>query len=229
MRIHSFILSIWLIPFVLLVPVACKVSIPNLVSGKVIQGNGVETTQERSIEDFQSIEVPGEIQVQIICNSEPSMTITAEENLLEIIDTTCFNGKLVIRTTESYHSHRPIIIRAKCSKLVRYYGHGASQGTVTEVNSETFDAQLSGASSLVLERGKVGALTGSVSGASRLNAGNLESVSGKVYASGASQALVKVIDDLTAEASGASSVRYRGEPKTLSKDSSGVSSIERVE
>lgn len=182
-------------------------------------------TEERIIEDFRSIEVPGAIQVNISQGWEPSLSITGEENLLAIIETSCEDGRLVIRLTESYSSSKPIVIDAKCSKLQGYHGHGASQGTVAEVDAESFDVELSGASSLVIQSGNSGFLKGSVSGASTLNAGRVETSKADVNASGASTIIVRVSDELTAHASGASNVDYFGSPSVVHKDSSGASSI----
>jgi hypothetical protein len=205
----------------------CDIRIPRLGSGKVVRGNGVVVTEERAIEDFHSIEVPGAIQVEISYDAEPSLSITGEENLLAIIETACEDGRLVIRSTESYSSSKPLIIKATCSKLLRYDGHGASQGTVAEVDSESFEAELSGASSLVIQRGKVVLLKGSASGASTLNAENVEATKADVDASGASKIIVRVSEELKANASGASDVLYSGSPKVVKKDTSGASSISK--
>lgn len=217
--------TLLLFAFGLFSSLGCDIRIPNLGSAKVVRGNGVVVTEERVLEDFRSIEVPGAIQVNISQGSEPSLTITGEENLLAIIETSCEDGRLVIRSTESYSSNLPIVIKAKCSKLVRYHGHGASQGTIAEVDSETLDVELSGASSLMIESGNVDSLKGSVSGASNLNAEKVATSKADVDASGASKIIVRVSDELTAHASGASNVDYFGSPSVVNKDSSGASSI----
>jgi hypothetical protein len=66
-----------------------------------------------------------------------------------------------------------------------------------------------------------------VSGASTLNTFDLTSQTVEVEASGASTARVNALKSLRATASGASSVRYRGNPATLSNDASGASSVKR--
>jgi len=217
--------TLLLFAFGLLSSLGCDIRIPNLGSAKVVRGNGVVVTEERVLEDFRSIEVPGAIQVNISQGSEPSLSITGEENLLRIIETSCEDGRLVIRSTESYSSNLPIVIEVKCSKLVRYDGHGASQGTIAEVDSETLDVELSGASSLTIESGKVDFLKGSVSGASNLHAEKVEATKADVDASGASTIIVRVSEELRANASGASNVVYAGSPEVVKKDTSGASSI----
>ncbi len=225
MRTQSRISSFLLVGIFFALLLGCNIQIPNLGSAKVVRGNGVVVTQERAIEDFRSIEVPGAMQVNISYDSEPSLSISGEENLLAIIETSCEEGRLVIRTTESYSSSKPIVINAKCSKLQSYYGHGASQGTVAEVDTESFDVELSGASSLMIQSGNIGFLKGSVSGASTLDVGRVDASRADVEASGASQIMVRVSGELTAKASGASNIDYSGAPGVVNKDSSGASSI----
>jgi hypothetical protein len=224
-REHYRILSFLLVGVAFASLLGCDIQIPNSGSAKVVRGNGVVVTEERVVEDFNSIEVPGAIQVNISYDSEPALSITGEENLLAIIDTPCEDGRLVIRTTESYSSSKPIVINAKCSKLQSYHGHGASQGTVAEVDAESFDVELSGASSLEIQSGKVDFLKGSASGASTLRAGQLEARKADVEASGASNIIVRVSDELTANASGASNIDYSGSPGIVNKNTSGASSI----
>jgi hypothetical protein len=63
------------------------------------------------------------------------------------------------------------------------------------------------------------------SGASQLEAGHLQVTNARVGLSGASQATVAVSQDLSATVSGASQLRYVGEPTFARRDVSGASRI----
>jgi hypothetical protein len=217
--------SIQLTAVVLLSSLGCDLSISNLASRPSIRGNGVVVTQERSIEDFDSVEVHGGVRIEISCDAEPELTISGEENLLAIIETTCVDGRLKIRSNQSYSTTQPIKIQASCSQLKRYEGSGATRGTIVEVHSDSLDAQLSGASSLVVQSGRVGTLKGNTSGASTLQADTLQISKAQVATSGASRMALQVAEKLSASASGSSRITYRGSPEIVSRETSGVSSI----
>lgn len=101
---------------------------------------------------------------------------------------------------------------------------GASRCDV-EAQSKYMDFEVSGASTLNLT-GDAARLDGEVSGASLLSAFNLRTDEAYIDASGASRVRVNVLNYLKAEASGASNVRYRGNPKVEVRTSGG-SVVER--
>jgi hypothetical protein len=83
---------------------------------------------------------------------------------------------------------------------------------------------LSGASKMEIT-GSADLLSGDISGASKLRAYGLASKHTDITASGASDAYVTASEKLYAEASGASTIRYKGNPTTISKNTSGSSRI----
>jgi Putative auto-transporter adhesin, head GIN domain len=103
---------------------------------------------------------------------------------------------------------------------------GASSGNLTGINNESLTIDASGASKIKVE-GAAKELRVDLSGACRLDAENLKSESVWVEASGASNATVFASNEINAEASGASCVRYAGEPKEVKKQSSGASSVKQ--
>nr|MCU0710326.1 DUF2807 domain-containing protein [Pirellula sp.] len=190
-----------------------------------ITGNGVLSTEDRIIDEFDSVDVSGSVTLEVSLGSDPSLSISADENLLEIIDTQVIDGRLVIHTTESYSTNNPIVVKASSIHLKKYRGSGATQGTISGLEGDSLDVDLSGASSLNVTSGSVSTLTADASGASTLNAQELTVQEATVAASGASTIIVLPIEKLSARASGASNVQYVGEPNVLSKDESGASSV----
>lgn len=228
MSIRTNTIPLLIMSLVLLSAPGCMIPIADFTSGKLIRGNGIVVTEERSIEDFDSIEVHGAIQLELTCQAEPSLSIKAEENLLPIIETNCRDGLLVIRSTEAYKSTKPIIVKTSCSKLVRYQGVGATEGKVDNVESESLQVELSGACSLVIQKGKVNSLKASVSGASSMNAGNVEASNAIVTTSGASKAIVKVSEELTAKADGVSGVVNKAHAKVVKKRISSMAYVQQA-
>jgi putative autotransporter adhesin-like protein len=102
---------------------------------------------------------------------------------------------------------------------------GASEVEVGSIELDELVLDVSGASQ-VSAVGSTGHLRADISGASRIALFDVEADEAQLDVSGASDADVTVLDRLEAEASGASSVRYRGEPDRVISDESGASSVE---
>jgi len=102
---------------------------------------------------------------------------------------------------------------------------GASRADI-EVDSDQIDMDLKGASSLSIS-GKATGMDADISGASSLRAYDLSVNSISIEASGASNAKVNAKDKLYVDASGMSSVRYKGRPSVTIEEESGMSSVRR--
>ena len=102
---------------------------------------------------------------------------------------------------------------------------GASKVNM-EIVAQKVSMNLSGASSLTLI-GKSDILNVEVSGASSFKGKDFPAREVSIEASGASNAAVVANAGLSAEASGASSIRYAGEVKNVHSSTSGASSVKR--
>jgi hypothetical protein len=102
---------------------------------------------------------------------------------------------------------------------------GASEIEIGSVDLDELFLNVSGASQVSIE-GAAGHLRAEVSGASRIALFAVKAEEAEVDVSGASDAELTVLDRLEARASGASSVRYRGDPDRVISDESGASSVE---
>ena len=100
---------------------------------------------------------------------------------------------------------------------------GASSCHLTG-NADLFEMTLNGASRATIV-GEAKQLKAGCSGASQLDAKSLTVEKATVELSGASTGHVNVTKELSAEASGASTLRYAGQPAELDKRVSGASTI----
>lgn len=97
-----------------------------------------------------------------------------------------------------------------------------------EMQVKTLSLDMSGASKLVLQ-GTADVLKADCSGASDLEAFGLTAETANLDVSGASDIEINVSKDIKAEASGASSIRYKGTASITNVKTSGASSINRKE
>ena len=223
---------------VLVVSVGCNFSF-----GPSLRGSGVAKTESREATGFSAIEVGNAIEVEATIGSATDLIVTGDDNILPHLKTEVVGDTLKIYADTSYSSDLGIKVTVAVSDLKELSGSGASLIKLTGVTGEHFSLELSGAShcefsgntdaiNATLSGASHATLTGSTkeltlecSGASRMTA--IELIAEKVVAglSGASIANVHASQKLDAEASGASTLRYTGQPAKLDKDVSGASTI----
>lgn len=102
---------------------------------------------------------------------------------------------------------------------------GASRCNIDALSAHFTSIQLVGASQMQVSGGDTVELNVESVGASRLRADAFKAVTVKVHAVGASQATVYASKTLTANATGASNIRYAGEPVNVQADSAGASKV----
>lgn len=109
------------------------------------------------------------------------------------------------------------------NSVIRNILSGASECRMTGTAANaSFD--ISGASKLVLA-GTTASLYGTISGASRLEAYEVNATEVDIAVSGSSKAYVRPLDAIYADASGASTIYYKGNPTTKHFQTSGSSRI----
>ena len=217
-------------------------------SYKTVQGSGTIISENRDVSSFEKVSVAGAGDIVLIKSEEESLSIETDDNLVPLIQTSIRGGCLHIGPDNvNLRPSKSIHYTLKYKKLNAVDCSGAIHVEGKQIETENFDLNLSGASSVKIEgmkadRLKMGIsgavhveLSGKVreqkielSGASNYQAGNLESESARVDVSGASEITLWVRKDLNAQLSGASSLRYYGSPEHSQCDTSGASHIKQL-
>lgn len=212
-----------------------------------VEGSGKQISEDRQVSAFHAIKISGGFEVELIQSDAESLTILADDNLMNLIKTEVRNGELKISLTEPVRNAKKMkaiitfrhLDNIDISGAVRLKGmnsmsfeklsidaSGASDIRL-DLTSNSLDMDLSGASKTNMS-GKVNKVDADCSGASKFYASELETSSFRFEASGASYAEVWVKDRLSVDASGASTVRYKGKPANIEKTTSGASSVKEM-
>lgn len=225
-----------------------------LVSGCVgvpaaIRGSGRAVTEEYDFDGFTRVTVGSAFQVEITQSENYSVSVTVDDNLKEYLEVTTSGDTLRIRLLPRVRlSFQNPTLKAQITMptLEGLDLSGATRATVSGFDSEgSLDVEVSGASTLtgdintgdatfgvsgastVRLDGQAANLDIEASGASTVDLEDLAAADARAEASGASRIVVNVSGSLDAGASGASSVRYVGEPTSVNSDTSGASSVGR--
>lgn len=204
----------------------------------------------RKISSFEGIDVSSAINVTVSDgNYDGEISVEAPDNILDRIVTEVEKGILVIKIKGTVNlKNATIKVNFPHKKLRSFNLSGATNVTVIPTQKvEKLAVDLSGASNLKLDvvsnsisvdnsgassmkiTGNVQDLNISVSGASSFIGKELKAANVTVDCSGASSTTVWAVNSLTADSSGASSVRYVDENGLKTKVStSGMSSIKKM-
>jgi len=179
-----------------------------------VRGSGHVITEARSVAPFDGIEASGAVIVEVVERGFEGVRVRAEDNLLPYLETRVEGGMLHIgfRSGVSVSPKRDVVVEVDAYEIVELRASGAVRIEADLGWTPDMWVGLSGASSLLIF-GAADNLHADLSGASRLDGLDYESLRSNVNVSGASRVFVWVLDRLDAVASGASHVRFRGRPE----------------
>ncbi len=218
--------------------------------GRRVSGNGNIVTQNRTAGSFSSVDVSGAIDVYIKQDSSQSIRVETDENLQELVEVYEQNGRLYISPRDNFNLNpsksvkvfvsSPQIHSLEVSGASNVFGEnrisssesfeidisGASEVNI-DLNAPRVDVDLSGASELHIA-GETRDFNVEGSGASGIKGFDLKTENTSIDISGACSAEIFASVKADIRASGASSVKYRGNA-AVTQDMSGASSVKKVD
>jgi hypothetical protein len=194
--------------------------------GSGVRGSGNSVAENRDVDEFSAIQTSGAVNVEVIVQKDYSVTVEADDNLLEHIKTETDGDTLKIYSEGNISPKSKITVKISMPEINSLGVSGASTVLVSNVNSDSIKLKASGASKIKID-GTVKTLESEASGASKIDAENLKAENVDVEANGASSTIVAASNEVHAEASGASNISYTGDAKNVFQKSSGASSVKK--
>jgi hypothetical protein len=185
-------------------------------------GSGVVRTESRPVQGFTAVIAGAVGRVIIQRTGVESLQVTADDNILPLVDATVSNGRLILglKPNTSVNTRDGILFRVTVRDLTMIDASGSSHVDVSDIDARQLTVHLSGASSMTAS-GAVDDLTMDLSGASRFAGAALRVQHAHLDVSGASTAAVRVVAMLTVLASGVSVVEFFGDPLVEAQTSGG--------
>ena len=221
-----------------------------LACDDAVRGSGNVVTEEMAFADFTGIEASHAFVVDIVQSDSFSVTIRVDDNILDMLDVSSEGDTLRLRLDRGV-SLRDVTMEASITMpaLARLRLSGAARASVSGFRSlDELDIELSGASKLDgdLEAGETdieasgaskvtlgGSATGLTirgSGASKLDLADFTVDTAEVRLSGASEATLHARERIDpVDLSGASRLRYLGNPSLGHVNTSGAASLDSLE
>ena len=215
----------------------------------VIEGSGNLVSEERSVSDFNAVTLAGMGTLIIEYGDEEALTIEAEDNLIEHIETEVRGDTLVIGIEDGYTFNTNATLRYYLTvddlEAVKVSGlgdveldptetesftveiSGAGDIDIDSLDADNLDVSLSGLGNLKINGGEVVSQEINISGTGDYNGLDLQSTQTRVDVSGLGSATVNVSESLDVNISGAGHVKYTGNP-SIDQSVSGVGSLEYI-
>lgn len=218
-------------------------------SCKKIKGSDTITSEVRMVSNFTELDAQDAFEVDVTYSPTQEMiTVEAPENLHEYIITEVVSGKLKVhfKHNKNISSKDVIKIHITTAELNGFSISGASNVTLNNaLNSTDFELEASGASQF---EGEVNVANGDIemsgasqakingtaldafvelSGASVIRKYEFEIETLDIKLSGASNAYLTILNSMSVELSGASTLNYKGDPVITSISTSGASNIHK--
>lgn len=194
--------------------------------GSGVPGSGTPKTETRPASGFTSVAVSGALSVEVGTAGAAGVELSGDDNVLPLIRTEVEGDRLTVASRGSFRPKVPLVIRVTAPQLAELAVSGASKAVLHGVHGDSLKIDLGGASKLRAD-GAVGRLTVEVSGASNAELDDLAAERVTATVEGASDADIAVSKALDAHVSGASRLRYRGDPAELEQDVTGASNLEK--
>jgi len=186
-----------------------------------VEGSGVAKTEPREVGEFDKIHLNGSPNVNIVIGPERSISVTTDENLLEVIQTSVEDGTLVIGGSEPFRTRLGVTVQITVPALTHVAVHGSGDVTVKQLDAEKFKAEIQGSGDISVA-GRAEELDVEIQGSGDVNLDELAAKRASVEVQGSGDSTIKVSDELTVHVAGSGDVKYIGEPKvTQTGDQSG--------
>jgi hypothetical protein len=213
---------------------------------KTVWGDKKVVTKERKAEPFTGIKVSTGIDVYLKQGDNETLSVEADENLHEYIITEVRDGVLNVYSEANIRDaeRKRVYVTMKEVKSIRTTSAGdvigetpvksdrlelsaSSAGDIKlEVTAKEIEADLSSSGDMTIS-GNADVLKADLSSAGDLNAYELKVREANISVSSAGNADVYVSEKITARASSAGDINYKGDPKFVDAHSSSAGGIHR--
>jgi len=193
-------------------------------SSSGVEGSGVAATQVRTVPPFTAVELAGSNNVSVHVGAKQSVTVRADDNLVDSVTTTVQNGTLVVGTEGSFTTKTPMSVDVTVPALVGLTLGGSGNVAIYDVHATDLTIGIPGSGN-VTASGTADRLDVSVAGSGAAMLQGLAAGDVTADVSGSGAIFVDVSGTLDATVSGTGAVTYSGSPAHVTKDVTGVGGI----
>jgi hypothetical protein len=179
-----------------------------------IRGSGVFKTESREVTTFSSIAFKSVGKLKIQQNGKESLTISAEDNILPILESRVSDQTLFISNVNesSINPTKPIEFVVEVKSLENLNVDGVGSIEAKDIQGKRLSVSLDGVGSVAIA-GNVDVLELNLDGVGSFNGEDLNAKQATVRNKGVGSAVVNVSEELNATVLGIGSIEYIGSPQ----------------
>ena len=189
-----------------------------------IVGSGKIISENRTLGEFQSINLLGSIDVIINYSDANSCTVVGDDNLIEHIKTEVINNNLNISINKSYSSKKALVVNLSVLNVNELSVSGSGDIKFKNYDYVSLYLKISGSGS-IMGNGNVESLTGKINGSGDLLLRELHSKSAKIDINGSGDAEVWSSSSIIAKINGSGDINFYGNPKNVESKINGSGEI----
>jgi len=223
---------------------ACSASIDTGLGGQTMRGSGNVVEENRQISGVSAVQLTMQGTLHIVMGESESLSISAEDNLLEYIRTDVRGGTLEIGTASgtNLHNTKPIDYYLTVVKLDKiaitssgdveagdlvaesFTAHISSSGnmTINNLDCDTLRVEITSSGNVEILGGQATQQAIQISSSGEYRARDMTSVEAEVTLTSSGSATIRVSDKLSGRLTSSGDVYYIGKPAVnVSTSSSG--------
>ncbi len=179
-----------------------------------VRGSGIVKTESRSVAGFSAIAFNSEGNVRVQQTGKESLTISAEDNLLPLLETRVVNHVLSLGTLNQVDINptRPIEFVMEVISLETFTMTGVGSIEARGIQGKQLAIALTGVGNMTIE-GNADSLDLNLEGVGSYEGEHFKTKQAIVHSQGVGSAVVNASDQLDVSVSGVGSVEYVGSPQ----------------
>ncbi|UYW02442.1 DUF2807 domain-containing protein [Flavobacterium agricola] len=217
------------------------------IAQKKINGNGQVQTETRKTNAYESIKLIGSSNVTLVHGTVGELTVTAESNILNYLETYVENNELVIRLKPNHNFNTTkgvqVVVPAQKISQVTLTGSGkiATKNTTLQakkinlslsgsgdmelaIEAEAVQAQVNGSGDMALN-GKTQDLNAAVKGSGDIDASKLKAATAKLEVFGSGDIKAQANNEVNAAIIGSGDIHVTGKPQKVNQNVKGSGSV----
>ena len=193
----------------------------------VVQGSGNVVRQQRRAGKFSTIKMSGPAHLDVVVGKAASVELSADDNLMPMLETRIENGALVHEVKGSFSTRTTPRLRVTVPQLSGVHLAASGDVRITGVNGGRLNLTSNGSGDFVVQ-GHADALKAQLNGSGNFDLTRFRAPDLTVAIYGSGNARVHATERLDASIFGAGEIAYSGDPQRLNRQVYGSGRITKV-
>ena len=180
-------------------------------------GVGKLRTEQLDLDPIHSVILNLDAELTIIPDSTQKVSITAQKNIIELINKNVSGGNwLVVPEEDCLDPTKQVTIDCRLTSISTLVNNGSNHLVMAQpfTGIPTLSTELNGSGDIQL-RGSANALHVSLNGSGNVNAYNLSAIDAIIKVYGSGNAEVRISGEMRVEIHGSGNVLYKGDPANI--------------